>query len=79
MYLYKAKVVKGTAEATDFVASKGSALLINDILLADNTFVLTVPYATFKANISAPISWSDVKYVDGTYKYMLYLMTDTNL
>jgi len=60
---------------TDYETTyKAQSVLVSGVTLADTAFEQDKTYTQFKKLIVAPILWSDVKYMDGTETYILYLL-----
>jgi len=88
MYLYKtflytdtSDVLGAPASNTDDLADfnnnhKASAVEVNEVLLAGDTFVTEDSYTDFKARVT---SWADVKYVCDANSHTLYLLSETEL
>jgi len=65
------------ANTTDFETNyKSLCVKIDDITPGSTMFDIIKTYTEFKALISTPIAWSDVKYADEGKNYDLYLLTD---
>ncbi|HLE86266.1 MAG TPA: hypothetical protein VI727_01225 [Candidatus Brocadiaceae bacterium] len=90
-YLYKTNLEKNpnglqadidakNTDKTDFETNgKPTATKIDEIVIAQTTFVTELSYTNFKAKIVASIGWVDVKYTDDRIKYVLNLLTDNPL
>lgn len=90
-YLYKTILEKSpnglqeeidakNADKIDFETNgKPTARKVDDVFLAQTTFISDLSYSNFKAKIVAPITWSDVKYKEDRIKYELNLLTDNPL
>jgi hypothetical protein len=80
-YLYLSTIqrytdsVQDQAEVTDFEALKSGTVLVSNIFLAENTFIIEEPYDTFKTHIVAPIAWGDVRRTELGKEYKMYLIT----
>ena len=84
-YLYKAILYKNSSEVIDVDANndtnladfqnnhKAAALKIEDVALAETTFIISESYASFSARIVSPLDWSDIKYKEN-HKIELYLL-----
>lgn len=92
MYLYRAIIQKVPNEVVgltsseitahqndkvDFEANfKSSAVKVDDLVLAETTFVISKTYTQFKALIDGALRvWSDVKYTEDDVRYILNLIT----
>ena len=91
-YLYKTTLIKQGATAPskppsndtdlqDFENNhKANALEVDEVLLSETTFVITIDYATFVTHIDGTvIVWADVKYKDDTNIYELNLLSNNTL
>jgi hypothetical protein len=91
-YLYHAYVYHDTsdvlgvnpvveaANTADFENNyKSQAVQIDDIIPGQTTFDIVKTYTQFKALISSPLTWSDVRYADEEKAYDLYLLTSSPL
>ena len=86
MYLYKTTLFRdtsnvigaptsNTADLADFEANfKATATPVNELVVAETTFYIADTYANFKALISAPLTWADIKYIQRLEKYELFLL-----
>lgn len=91
MYLYKTKIYYDTTNVIDAPADndtnlsdfnnnhKSSALLVDDVSVAETTFILEKSYSDFDALVSDPITWEDVKYIDDGISYNLFLTSSNPL
>ena len=91
MYLYKTTIYKETADIvgidatqegankTDFETNfKSQAIAVDDVAIAETTFITDLSYSDFKAIIVSPIGWADVKYVSNG-KYILHVTSSISL
>ena len=58
---------------------KNQSMNINEVIFAETIFISELSYANFKAKITSPIVWSDVKYTDDSIKYILNLVSENPL
>jgi len=92
MYLYKAVIHKIPTEVIgltsseivehqnnrgDFEANfKSSAVKVDDLILAETTFVINKTYIQFKTLIDGALRvWPDVKFTEDDVRYILNLIT----
>lgn len=88
MYLYNTTIYKDTTnvlgldvtqnnlDKADFETNyKSSVYLISKISILETTVEIDKTYTQFKALIVNPILWSDVKMVEETNHYDLYLLS----
>lgn len=69
-----------TADLADFESNhKDDAMQISELVLAETSFSSDKTYADFKALVTTPISWSDIKFVIRDKFYELILISDTPL
>lgn len=91
MYLYRTRIIEDTsdyvmsqadkdiesANNTDFDTNYMSqAVLVDDVTIAETTFVVYKSYSDFKALITGSITWADVKYTDAGGVHKLFLATN---
>ena len=88
MYLYKTIISKSqngtqeeldsfSADKTDFETNyKSQAVKVDEVILAETTYLNDLSYSAFKAKVALPLAWSDVKYVEDNVKYVLNLLSD---
>jgi hypothetical protein len=76
-----ANAVQEAANTTDFETNyKSQATEIDDLVPGATMFDIVVSYADFKALITSPITWADVKFADEDDKvYDLYLLSSSPL
>ena len=76
----QAQVDQNNSDRSDFEANfKSSAIKISGIFLGQTVFITELSYADFKAKIASPITWGEVRYVDGNSSYMLNILSDNPL
>lgn len=92
MYLYKAiiykvpdeviglsgsEITQHQSDKTDFEANfKATAVMTDEVVLAETTFVIGKTYVQFKSLIDGALrTWTDVKYTEDSSRYILHLLT----
>lgn len=76
MYLYSTKISGN--DLTDFETNfKSQAVYINELVIAETTFVEWLSYTQFKNIIVDPLAWADVKYKQIESKYILHLALES--
>lgn len=93
MYLYKKvifietdKVIgidvqQNNADKTDWEDNyKSSAVPVNELVIAETTFIVdNITWATFKTLVDTPYTWGDVKYIENSGRYEIYLTSSEPL
>jgi len=92
MYLYRTVIyhtttnvvtlpANNTADVADFegASKKPNALEIQSLDIAETTFQLPKSYSDFDSLITGDIEWSDVKYINESKAYVLFLASETEL
>ena len=92
MYLYKAivykipndvagitasEVIAHQTDKIDFEANfKSTAIKVDELVLAETTFVISKTYTQFKTLIDGVLRvWSDAKYTEDSTRYILNVLT----
>ena len=88
MYLYRTILYKQpaalglpnnshAADIADFEASyKAQATRVNEMVLAETTFVVDLSYSAFKEKVDGiTVTWADIKYTEDGAKYWLNVLT----
>ena len=95
MYLYRTTIYKTpdivaglsseeksahAAAKTDFEGNhKASAVKVDEIITVGTTYVIDKDYSDFDAMITGAIAWTDVKYIENSFDYKIYLSSETEL
>jgi hypothetical protein len=91
MYIYECTIYHDTSTVvsppadsaiwvSDFETNyKALATKVDNIQIAETSFLITKTFPDFKALISGAVSWGDVKYIEGHISYRMYLVTQTEL
>lgn len=91
MYLYRTVTYHDTTDVvtvpannatnnSDFVANhKASAIKVDELTLAETTFVTELSYEDFDDLVTNNTTWASVKYVAGPRAYQLYLISSNPL
>ena len=68
------------SDKSDFeINYKASTYPITDIQIAETSMEVEKTYSQFKALVASPILWTDVKRIDDTNHYDLYLLSENPL
>ena len=68
------------SDKSDFETNfKATAVAISGIEVGESLFVTEKTYAQFKAFVASPITWADVRYIEDSKFYHLYLLSDNPL
>ena len=91
-YLYEATVFFDTddvlgvnvsqeaTDTTDFETNyKDDCIVVSKVNLIETTFMIDKTYTQFKALITTPFDWADVKLVISDKHYDMYLLTSSPL
>jgi hypothetical protein len=54
---------------------KSTAVKITGITIAETSYETEMDFDNFKALVATPITWADVKYIEDSQKYILYLIS----
>jgi hypothetical protein len=91
MYIYECTIYHTTASVVspptgndtsvaDFETNhKASAVAVESIQIAETSFVIEKTYSEFETLIAGGLSWADVKYVEGSVSYHLFLVSEAEL
>lgn len=93
MYIYSTELFHNTTNATGVPASnaadlatfntagnKSSAMLVDDVEIAETTFEVSETFSEFSAHIDgSSVLWSNVKYTDNGTVYTLFLVSENQL
>ena len=73
--IYSLNITQNNIDKTDFETNrKSSSQSITEIFISETSFITEESYANFTARIISPITWADVKYIENSTKYILYLI-----
>lgn len=65
------------ADLSDFVTNYLSQVLkVDDLMVQENSAEIDKTFTQFKALIASPLTWADVKCLEGDNFYELHLITD---
>jgi len=73
-------ITQNNTDKTDFeINFKATAVKVNDVIIAETTFISDLSYTNFKVKIVSPLTWGNVRYTEDATQYILNLLSDIAL